>query len=133
MITALDHIAIAVPDLDKAIKRFMEDFGLPFEGTEDVEAARVEVLRRLATHPDIAPAAARKWRRLWRDADPAGADAHESAASAEADAGANEAPEPPVARSSKNSGRSPPSPRFGCASSGPKSRPNAMCSSGPRC
>ncbi|MCB1675772.1 MAG: VOC family protein, partial [Halioglobus sp.] len=40
MITALDHIAIAVPDLDKAIKRFMEDFGLPFEGTEDVEAAR---------------------------------------------------------------------------------------------
>ena len=40
MITALDHIAIAVPDLDKAIKRFMEDFGLPFEGTEDVAAAR---------------------------------------------------------------------------------------------
>ena len=25
MITALDHIAIAVPDLEKAIKRFMED------------------------------------------------------------------------------------------------------------
>jgi len=40
MITALDHIAIAVPDLDKAIKRFMEDFGLPFVGTEDVEAAK---------------------------------------------------------------------------------------------
>jgi methylmalonyl-CoA/ethylmalonyl-CoA epimerase len=40
MITALDHIAIAVPDLDKAIKRFMEDFGLPFDGTEDVEAAK---------------------------------------------------------------------------------------------
>ncbi len=40
MITALDHIAIAVPDLDKAIKRFMEDFGLPFEGTEDVEGAK---------------------------------------------------------------------------------------------
>lgn len=36
MITALDHIAIAVPDLERAIKRFMEDFGLPFEGTEDV-------------------------------------------------------------------------------------------------
>ena len=31
MITALDHIAIAVPDFDKAIKRFMEDFGLNFE------------------------------------------------------------------------------------------------------
>jgi len=29
-----------VPDFEKAIKRFMEDFGLPFEGTEDVEAAR---------------------------------------------------------------------------------------------
>ncbi|MEP4484736.1 MAG: methylmalonyl-CoA epimerase [Halioglobus sp.] len=40
MITALDHIAIAVPDFEKAIKRFMEDFGLEFEGTEDVEAAK---------------------------------------------------------------------------------------------
>jgi methylmalonyl-CoA/ethylmalonyl-CoA epimerase len=40
MITALDHIAVAVPDLEKAIKRFMEDFGLPFEGTEDVEQAK---------------------------------------------------------------------------------------------
>ncbi len=40
MITALDHIAIAVPDLEQAIKRFMEDFGLSFEGTEDVEAAQ---------------------------------------------------------------------------------------------
>ncbi len=40
MIIALDHIAIAVPDLDKAIKRFMEDFGLTFEGAEDVESAK---------------------------------------------------------------------------------------------
>ena len=40
MITALDHIAIAVPDMERAIKRFMEDFGLHFEGTEDVEAAK---------------------------------------------------------------------------------------------
>ena len=40
MITALDHIAIAVPDLEASIKRFMEDFGLPFEGTEDVAAAK---------------------------------------------------------------------------------------------
>ena len=40
MITALDHIAIAVPDLDKAIKRFMEDFGLPFDGTDDVVSAK---------------------------------------------------------------------------------------------
>ena len=28
MITALDHIAVAVPDLEKAIKRFIDDFGL---------------------------------------------------------------------------------------------------------
>ena len=40
MITGLDHIAVAVPDLDKAIKRFMEDFGLTFDGKEDVEAAK---------------------------------------------------------------------------------------------
>ena len=40
MIVALDHIAIAVPDLEKAIKRFMEDFDLPFKGQEDVEAAK---------------------------------------------------------------------------------------------
>jgi methylmalonyl-CoA/ethylmalonyl-CoA epimerase len=40
MITALDHIAIAVPDFERAIKRFMDDFGLEFEGTEDVEAAK---------------------------------------------------------------------------------------------
>ncbi len=42
MITALDHIAIAVPDLERAVKRFMEDFGLPFEGTEDVPAAKTK-------------------------------------------------------------------------------------------
>ncbi|WP_019530013.1 methylmalonyl-CoA epimerase [Dasania marina] len=40
MITALDHIAIAVPDLEKSIKRFMDDFGLPFEGREDIAAAK---------------------------------------------------------------------------------------------
>lgn len=40
MITALDHIAIAVPDLEKAIKRFMEDFQLPLEGTEEVASAK---------------------------------------------------------------------------------------------
>ncbi len=40
MITALDHIAIAVPDFEGAVKRFMEDFGLPFEGTEDVASAK---------------------------------------------------------------------------------------------
>jgi methylmalonyl-CoA/ethylmalonyl-CoA epimerase len=40
MITALDHIAIAVPDLEAGIKRFMEDFGLKYEGSEDVAAAK---------------------------------------------------------------------------------------------
>lgn len=40
MIVALDHIAIAVPNLEKAITRFMEDFGLTFKGQEDVEAAK---------------------------------------------------------------------------------------------
>lgn len=40
MITALDHIAIAVPDLEKAIERFKDDFGLPMGGTEDVVAAK---------------------------------------------------------------------------------------------
>lgn len=42
MITALDHIAVAVPDLDAAIRRFMEDFGLSFDGTEDVTAAKTK-------------------------------------------------------------------------------------------
>jgi len=40
MIVALDHIAIAVPDLEKSIKRFMEDFGLEYKGSEDVTAAK---------------------------------------------------------------------------------------------
>ena len=40
MITALDHIAIAVPEMERAIKRFLEDFGIEFTGTEDVEEAK---------------------------------------------------------------------------------------------
>jgi methylmalonyl-CoA/ethylmalonyl-CoA epimerase len=40
MITALDHIAVAVPDLEKAIRRFCEDFGLTLGGTEDVVEAK---------------------------------------------------------------------------------------------
>ena len=40
MITALDHIAIAVPDLEKSIKRFMDDFDLDYEGTEEVADAK---------------------------------------------------------------------------------------------
>lgn len=40
MITALDHIAVAVPDLELAIRRFSEDFGCRFEGVEDVIEAK---------------------------------------------------------------------------------------------
>ncbi|NQX89293.1 MAG: methylmalonyl-CoA epimerase [Halioglobus sp.] len=40
MITALDHIAVAVPDLQKAVARFCEDFGLELGGTEDVVEAK---------------------------------------------------------------------------------------------
>ncbi len=40
MIVALDHIAIAVPNLEKSIERFMNDFGLDYKGTEDVEEAK---------------------------------------------------------------------------------------------
>ena len=38
MITELDHIAIAVPDIDEAIERFLNDFGLTYEGKESVES-----------------------------------------------------------------------------------------------
>ncbi|MFT6163919.1 MAG: methylmalonyl-CoA/ethylmalonyl-CoA epimerase [Zhongshania aliphaticivorans] len=40
MITGLDHIAVAVPDLEKAIARFMADFGLHYDGSEEVESAK---------------------------------------------------------------------------------------------
>jgi len=40
MITGLDHIAIAVPDLTKAIERFANDFGLTLSGQEDVASAQ---------------------------------------------------------------------------------------------
>lgn len=40
MIKSLDHIAIAVPDLEKAIKRFMDDFQCKFDGKEDVQDAK---------------------------------------------------------------------------------------------
>ena len=42
MITRLDHIAVAVPDLQKAIERFANDFGLQLDGTEDVETANTQ-------------------------------------------------------------------------------------------
>ncbi len=42
MITQLDHIAIAVPDLEAAIKRFSEDFGLTLSKKEAVAEAQTE-------------------------------------------------------------------------------------------
>lgn len=43
---------------------------------EDVQIARAEVLRRLATHPDADALTAQKWLRQWRELEPAEADAH---------------------------------------------------------
>jgi methylmalonyl-CoA/ethylmalonyl-CoA epimerase len=40
MITGLDHIAIAVPHLNKAIERFVNDFGLTLSGQENVIAEK---------------------------------------------------------------------------------------------
>lgn len=40
MLTRLDHIAIAVPDLGAAIHRFCQDFGLSLAGREDVTSAQ---------------------------------------------------------------------------------------------
>ena len=40
MITRLDHIAIAVPDLAEALRRFCDDLGLALEGQEDVVSAQ---------------------------------------------------------------------------------------------
>lgn len=44
---------------------------------EDVRAARVKVLRLLATHSGVATVSAAKWKRLWRDADPEDVEAFE--------------------------------------------------------
>jgi methylmalonyl-CoA/ethylmalonyl-CoA epimerase len=42
MIVALDHIAIAVPDFTEAIERFLIDFGLNYDGVEDVVSAKTK-------------------------------------------------------------------------------------------
>lgn len=39
MIRRLDHIAVAVPDLDGALRRFCADLGLSLAGQEDVPSA----------------------------------------------------------------------------------------------
>lgn len=40
MILSLDHIAVAVPDLGDAVRRFCDDLGLALQGTDDVVAAK---------------------------------------------------------------------------------------------
>lgn len=40
MLLNLDHIAIVVPELDEAIRRFAGDLGLELSGTEDVHSAQ---------------------------------------------------------------------------------------------
>lgn len=55
---------------------------------EDARIAHIEVLQRLATHPDMTAMAAQKWMRIWREADPEGVEAHQRAE-------ANKPAEPP--------------------------------------
>lgn len=45
MIIALDHIAIAVPDLEKSIERLSRDFGLACSAREDVVAAETSTAK----------------------------------------------------------------------------------------
>ena len=42
MIVGLDHIAIAVSDFETAIGRFLIDFGLNYDGIEDVVSAKTK-------------------------------------------------------------------------------------------
>ena len=42
MITGLNHIAIAVPNFEAAIERFLLDFGLNYKGVEDVIPAKTK-------------------------------------------------------------------------------------------
>jgi len=39
MILGLEHVAIAVADLDEAVRRFVDDLGLRLDGIEDVPSA----------------------------------------------------------------------------------------------
>ena len=66
MIRRLDHVAVAVPDLEAAIRRFSEDLGLAFAGREDVpsqqtstaffpiEGTRVELVHPIGDQGPIA-------------------------------------------------------------------------------
>ncbi|MFT4625140.1 MAG: methylmalonyl-CoA/ethylmalonyl-CoA epimerase [Myxococcota bacterium] len=52
MILSLDHVAIAVPDLEEAIGRFAEDLGLSLDGTEDVLSAQTRTAFFPVSDPD---------------------------------------------------------------------------------
>ncbi|SFH93877.1 alpha/beta fold hydrolase [Albimonas pacifica] len=93
------HARLRAPDGDPPLPALEEMArrldALPFDGLdgagvegfdawlaaerEDARAARVELLRRMALHPDAAGLASEKWRRLWREADPVGVERHERA------------------------------------------------------
>jgi len=72
MILSLDHIAIAVPDLDEGIRRFVEDLGLTLAGTEDVpseitrtaflpiDGTRIELVAPLGGEGPIAKSIAKR-------------------------------------------------------------------------
>ncbi|MBX2800054.1 MAG: methylmalonyl-CoA epimerase [Myxococcales bacterium] len=51
MILSLDHVAIAVGDLDEAIRRFAEDLGIALDRVEDVASQKT----RTAFHPVSGP------------------------------------------------------------------------------
>lgn len=48
----LDHVAIAVPDLQDAVRRWTEDLGFALSGTEDVASARTSTAFFPVTDPD---------------------------------------------------------------------------------
>ena len=48
----LDHIAIAVPDLETAIERWSRDLGLALSGTEDVPTSQTATAFFPVTDPD---------------------------------------------------------------------------------
>jgi len=55
VIKGLDHVAIAVPDLGEAVRRFCDDLGLTLEGTEDVpsQKTRTAFLPVRGTHIEL--------------------------------------------------------------------------------
>lgn len=56
---------------------------------EDIRAARIRVLRLLATHPKVSAVSVSKWVRLWRVADPEGAASFERSAAGPDTSGAS--------------------------------------------